>query len=88
VWGWGGGELGGFGPQQTDKHLPQSPFTGIFLDDDIFLCLLESYLGNGTVNENLNKSAIADCKPLTAFLAYKIVGTTSSEPLPVLGMYR
>jgi hypothetical protein len=38
---WGGGGVWGSGPR-TDKHLPQSPFTGqsIFLDDDILHCLL------------------------------------------------
>jgi hypothetical protein len=34
-----GGGVWGSGPQ-TDKHLPQSPFTGQLLDDDIFHCLL------------------------------------------------
>ncbi len=36
---WGGGRVGGYGPQ-TDKHLPQSPFTDQFLDDDILNCPL------------------------------------------------
>jgi hypothetical protein len=49
VGGGGGRELEVFGPQQTDKHLPQSPFTGKFLDDDIFICFLESYLSRGPV---------------------------------------
>ncbi len=35
----GGGGVRGSGPQ-TDKQLPQSPFTGNFLDDDILHCLL------------------------------------------------
>jgi hypothetical protein len=34
--GWGSGP-------QTDKHLPQSPFTGLFSDDDSLHCLLRVY---------------------------------------------
>jgi hypothetical protein len=34
-----GGGGWGSGPQ-TDKHLPQSPFTDHFLNDDILHCLL------------------------------------------------
>jgi hypothetical protein len=41
------GSLEGRGPQ-TDKHLPQSPFTdNFFLDDDILFWCLYSYLVHG-----------------------------------------
>ncbi len=42
------GVMGGRGPQ-TDKLLPQSPFTGQFLDNDIWLAFYQSNLSTGPI---------------------------------------